>query len=90
MTGKQKWATIDTNIQKMPIKKKYMLGSNWFSRDENDWQTKMANIGKLYKIINQKSIHTGPTNSAGKSFPNRSEFALVAVDKGLVAHYVKS
>jgi hypothetical protein len=52
---------------------------------------KRANIGKLYKILYQKSIHTGPTNSAGKSFPNRSEFAfLVAVGKGLGAHYVKS
>ena len=51
---------------------------------------KRANIGKLYKILYQKSIHTGPTNSAGKSFPNRSEFALVAVGKGLVAQYVKS
>ena len=51
---------------------------------------KRANIGKLYKIQNQKSIHTGPTNSAGKSFPNRSEFALVLVGKGLVAQYDKS
>ena len=45
---------------------------------------------KLYKILNQKSIHTGPTNSTGKSFPNISEFAEVAVGKGLVAQYVKS
>jgi hypothetical protein len=51
---------------------------------------KRANIGKSLKILYQKSIYTGPTNSAGKSFPNRSEFALVAVGKGLVAHYVKS
>ena len=51
---------------------------------------KEQTLAKLYKILNQKSIHTGPTNSAGKSFPNRSEFALVAVGKGLVAHYVKS
>ena len=74
---------------KMPTKK-YMLGLNWFSRDENDWQTKMANIGKNSINTKQKSIHTGPTNSAGKSFPNRSEFAEVAVGKGLVAQYVKS
>jgi len=46
-------------------------------------------LAKLYRILNQKSIHTGPTNSAKKSFPNRSEFAEVAV-KDLVAQYVKS
>ena len=51
---------------------------------------KRENIVKLYKILYQKSIHTGPTNSAGKSFLNRSEFAVVAVGKGLVTHYVKS
>ena len=66
-----------------------MLGSNLFSRDENDWQTKNCkHWQKLYKILYQKSIHTGPTNSEGKSFPNRSEYALVAVGKGLVAQYV--
>ena len=75
----------------MPIKKKYMLGSNRFSRDDNGWQTKKSKHWQtLYKILNQKNIHTGPTNSAGKSFPNRSEFAVVAVGKGLVAQYVKS
>ena len=45
-------------------------------------------MAKLYKILDQKSFHTGPTNSAGKSFPNRSEYALVAVGEGLVAQYV--
>ena len=51
---------------------------------------KRANIGKIYKILNQKSIHTGPTNSEGKSFPNRNYSALVVVGKGLLAQYAKS
>jgi hypothetical protein len=51
---------------------------------------KRANIGKSLKILYQKSIYTGPTNSAGKSFANRSEFVLAAVGKVLVAQYVKS
>ena len=51
---------------------------------------KEQTLAKLYEIPNQKSIHRGPTNSAGKSFPNRSEFALVAVGKGVVAQSVKS
>jgi hypothetical protein len=50
---------------------------------------KEQTLVKLYKILNQKNIHTGPTNSAEKSFPNRSEFAEVAI-KDLVAQYVKS
>ena len=58
-------------------------GREWLKKKSKNWQ-------KVYKILNQKSTHTGPTNSAGKSFPNRSEFALVAVGKGLVAQYVKS
>ncbi len=53
---------------------------------KQNWQA----LAKLYRILNQKSIHTGPTNSTGKSFPNISEFAEVAVGKGLVAQYVKS
>ena len=52
---------------------------------------KRANIGKkVLKIPNQKSTHTGTTNSAGKSFSVRSEFTLVAVGKGLVAQSFKS
>jgi hypothetical protein len=47
---------------------------------------KRANIGKkVLKIPNQKSYHMGPTNSMGKSFSNRNEFAVVAVGKGIVA-----
>ena len=48
---------------------------------------KRANIvKKVLKIPNQKSFHTGPTNSMGKkSLYNRNEFTLVAVGKGLVA-----
>ena len=51
---------------------------------------KEKTLAKLYKIQNQKNIHTGPTKSVGKSFPNRSEFALVVVGKDLVAQYDKS
>ena len=44
---------------------------------------KSANIvKKVLKNPNQKSTHTGPTNSAGKSFSNRSEFFLVVVGQG--------
>jgi hypothetical protein len=50
---------------------------------------KEQTLAKLYTIQNQKSIHTGPTKSAGKSFPNRSEFALVLDDKDLVTQYDK-
>ena len=52
---------------------------------------KRANIGKkVLKIPNQKSTHTGTTNSVGKSFSDRSEFTLMAVGKGLVVQSVKS
>ena len=51
---------------------------------------KRAKIGKKsINILNQKSTHTGPTNSEGKSFPNRSEFALLAFGKVLAAQSVK-
>ena len=47
---------------------------------------KRANIvKKVLKIPNQKSFHTGPTNSMGESLYNRNEFTLVEVGKGLVA-----
>ena len=52
-------------------------------------EKKSENWQKVYKILNQKNTHTGPTNSAGKSFPNTSEFALLAFGKGLVAQSVK-
>ena len=48
---------------------------------------KRANIVK--KVL-KKSTHTGPTNSAGKSFSNRSELTLVVVGQGLVAQSFKS
>ena len=61
---------------------------------EKEGQERLENkkeqtLAKLYKKEDQKIIHTGPTNSAGTSFPNRSQFALVAVGKGLVAQYIK-
>jgi len=43
---------------------------------------KEQTLAKLYKILDPKNIHTGLTNSEGKSFPNRSEFALVAFGNG--------
>ena len=42
-------------------------------------------VKKVLNITNQKSFHTGPTNSMGKSLYNRNEFILVEVGKGLVA-----
>ncbi len=47
---------------------------------------KRANIvEKVLKIPNQKSFHTGSTNSMRKFLYNRNEFTLVEVGKGLVA-----
>ena len=61
-----------------------MLGSTYSACTRKT--EKRANIvKKVLKITNQKSFHTGPTNSMGKSLYNRNEFILVEVGKGLVA-----
>ncbi len=85
MAGKQKRAIIDKNIQKIHIKKKVHVRVQQIQQGQ-EWLKKRAKIvKKVLKIPNQKSFHTGPTNSLGKSLYNRNEFILVEVGKGLVA-----
>ncbi len=72
MAGKQKWAIIDINIQKIHIKKKSTCLGPTDSAGTRMTE-KRANIVKnVLKIPNQKSYHTGPTNSMEKFFSNRN------------------
>ena len=54
-----------------------MLESNQFSRYKTRMtgKQKRSNIGKkVLKIPNQKIIHTGPTNSAGKRITDKKKY----------------
>ncbi len=85
MAGKQKCAIIEKNIQKIHIKKKSTCQGPTDSAGTRMTEKRANIVKKVLKITNQKSFHTGPTNSMGKSLYNRNEFILVEVGKGLVA-----